>query len=175
MNPITKSSGNVFEDLLLPDAPDLLVKAQLTREIAKIIERKKLTQAQAAQRIGTDQARVSALFHGRLEGFSIERLIRFLNALDQRVDFRIKPRVVTKIQSFEEVERMSTRKHYFVEQTDDRRYAIRAKGSTRASEIVDTQREAIERAHDLNPHDHPDVERVRDTKVGGRDKWRPAK
>jgi uncharacterized protein YdaT len=67
---------------------------------------------------------------------------------------------------------MSTGKHYFIEQTDDGRYAVRAKGSDRASEILDTQREAIERAKELNPDDRPDVERVRNTDVGGRDKWR---
>jgi len=67
---------------------------------------------------------------------------------------------------------MSTGKHYFIEQTDDNRYAVRAKGSTRASEILDTQREAIERAQELNPNDHPDVERVRNTQAGQRDKWR---
>jgi len=70
---------------------------------------------------------------------------------------------------------MSTQKHYFVEQTDDRRYAVRAKGSDRASDILDTQREAIERARELNPNDHPDVERVRNTEVGGRDQWRSSK
>lgn len=67
---------------------------------------------------------------------------------------------------------MSTDKHYFVEQTDDGRYAVRAKGSARASDILDTQREAIERVKELNPDDRPDVERVRNTNVGGRDKWR---
>jgi len=68
-----------------------------------------------------------------------------------------------------------SKKHYFIEQTDDHRYAIRGKGSKRASEVADTQREAIGRVRELNPDDHPDVERVRDTKVGGRDKWRSTK
>lgn len=67
---------------------------------------------------------------------------------------------------------MAKGKHYFVEQTDDGRYAVRPKGSSRASEILDTQREAINRVKKLNPNDRPDVERVRDTKAGGRDKWR---
>lgn len=66
---------------------------------------------------------------------------------------------------------MST-KHYFVEQTDDGRYAVRARGAERASDILDTQRTAIDRARELNPYDHPDVERVRNTGAGGRDKWR---
>jgi uncharacterized protein YdaT len=70
---------------------------------------------------------------------------------------------------------MSTGKHYFVEQTDDGKYAVRAKGSKRASNILDTQRDAIARVNELNPDDRPDVERVRNTQAGSRDKWRPAK
>ena len=69
---------------------------------------------------------------------------------------------------------MATNEHYYIEQTDDGRYAVRGKSSDRASGIFDTQKEAIDRARELNPNDHPDVERVRDTEVGGRDKWRPA-
>ena len=67
---------------------------------------------------------------------------------------------------------MPTGKHYFVEQTDDGRYAVRAKGSERASDVLDTQRDAIDRVKELNPNDRPDIERVRNTQVGGRDKWR---
>lgn len=65
-----------------------------------------------------------------------------------------------------------SRKHYFVEQTDDLRYAVRARGSKRASDILNTQADAIDRVSELNPDDHPDVERVRNTGVGRRDKWR---
>ncbi|HEV2379015.1 MAG TPA: DUF2188 domain-containing protein [Terriglobia bacterium] len=70
---------------------------------------------------------------------------------------------------------MSTNKHYYIEQREDGRYAVTPKGSDRAAEIVDTQREAIERVKELNPDDRPDVERVRDTNRGGRDKWRSSK
>jgi predicted XRE-type DNA-binding protein len=91
MNPITKSSGNVFEDLLLPDSPGLMARAQLTRQIAKVIQRKGLKQVQAAQQLGIDQAKISALLRGRFEGFSVERLFRFLNALDQDVKIVVKP------------------------------------------------------------------------------------
>jgi uncharacterized protein YdaT len=65
-----------------------------------------------------------------------------------------------------------TGKHYFIEQTEDQRYAVRAKGSSRASDILDTQRAAVERAKELNPNDRPDVERVRHTSGGNPDKWR---
>lgn len=67
---------------------------------------------------------------------------------------------------------MSTNEHYFIEQTDEGRYAVRSKGSSRASGIFDTQREAIDRAKELNPRDKPDVARVRNTSHGGPDQWR---
>ena len=69
---------------------------------------------------------------------------------------------------------MSTGKHYFIERRDDGQYAATAKGAARASGLSDTQRDAIEFARELNPDDRPDVERVRTTDMGGRDKWRSA-
>jgi uncharacterized protein YdaT len=66
---------------------------------------------------------------------------------------------------------MSTGKHYFIERTDDG-YAVRAKGSKRASAIVDTQREAIDLAKELNPDGKPDVSRVKHTQAGKADQWR---
>ena len=67
---------------------------------------------------------------------------------------------------------MPTRKHYFIEQRADGRYAVRATESERASDILDTRSQAIERVKELNPSDHPDVKWVRNTRDGVRDKWR---
>jgi len=69
---------------------------------------------------------------------------------------------------------MSTEKHYFVEKNEDGQFAVRAKGSERASALFATQEEAIAKVKELNPADHPDVERVRHTHAGGPDKWRKA-
>jgi predicted XRE-type DNA-binding protein len=77
----TPSSGNVFADLGLPDAEDLLAKANLALHIRRTIEARKLTQVQAARILGLDQPKVSAIINGRLDGFSTERLMRFLNDL----------------------------------------------------------------------------------------------
>ena len=88
---ITKSSGNVFEDLGLPDADHLLAKADLAIEIGRVIEERGLTQAQAAEMMGVDQPKVSALVCGRLDGFSMERLYRFLNSLGQDVEIVVRP------------------------------------------------------------------------------------
>jgi len=88
---ITRSSGNIFADLGLPDADHLLVKADLAIEINSIIEDRGLTQAEAAELMGVDQPKVSALVRGRLDGFSMERLYRFLNALGRDVEIVVRP------------------------------------------------------------------------------------
>ncbi|ETX05221.1 helix-turn-helix domain-containing protein [Candidatus Entotheonella palauensis] len=87
---ITESSGNVFADLDLPEPEEALAKAELARRIGGIIKRRRLSQAQAAEVLGLDQPKVSALLRGKLEGFSTDRLLRFLNALDRDVEIVIK-------------------------------------------------------------------------------------
>jgi predicted XRE-type DNA-binding protein len=87
---ITKSTGNVFADLGLPDAEEALAKAEIASQICDIIVRRRLTQGKAAALLGIDQPKVSALMRGRLEGFSSERLFRFLNALGRDVEIVIK-------------------------------------------------------------------------------------
>jgi predicted XRE-type DNA-binding protein len=88
----TVSSGNVFADLGLPDADELLVKAELVLQISRILEDRDLTQMQAADVLSIDQPKVSALLGGHLRGFSVERLTRFLNALGQDVEIVVRPK-----------------------------------------------------------------------------------
>jgi predicted XRE-type DNA-binding protein len=88
---VVPSSGNVFEDLQLPNAHDALAKAELAHRICQVVAQRKLTQAKAAQLLGLDQPKVSALMRGKLAGFSTERLFRFLNALGQEVDILVRP------------------------------------------------------------------------------------
>ncbi|MEI6232075.1 MAG: helix-turn-helix transcriptional regulator [Planctomycetota bacterium] len=80
-NAITHSSGNVFADLGLPNADDLMAKANLALHIRRTIKARRLTQTQAADLLGLDQPKVSAIINGHLDGFSTERLMRFLNDL----------------------------------------------------------------------------------------------
>lgn len=86
--------GNVFADLGLPDAEEMQAKAELARQILSIIAKRHLTQAKAAEILGIDQPKVSALMRGRLRGFSLERLFHFLNALgrDVQITVKAKPR-----------------------------------------------------------------------------------
>jgi predicted XRE-type DNA-binding protein len=75
---ITASCGNVFADLGLKNPAEHLAKAELVQRIADIIAEQKLTQAKAAKVLGIDQPKVSALLRGKLDGFSLDRLFRFL-------------------------------------------------------------------------------------------------
>lgn len=85
-------SGNVFADLGLPDADELKAKSELVMEIIQIIEDRGLKQAEAAEIMGIDQPKVSALVRGKLGGFSMERLYRFLNALGRDIEIVVKPK-----------------------------------------------------------------------------------
>ena len=84
-------SGNVFADLGLPDAEEMLLKAHLVHQISTILEKRGLTQAQAAELLSIDQPKVSHLLRGHLRGFSTGRLTRFLNALGQDVEIVVRP------------------------------------------------------------------------------------
>ena len=89
-----EGSGNVFADLELPDGEDLLAKADLATKIIAEIQRRRLTQSQAAKVLGIDQPKVSALTRGKLTAFSIERLLRLLMRLgrDIEITVKVKPR-----------------------------------------------------------------------------------
>jgi len=96
---IEQGSGNVFADLGYPNADEALTKARLAQRITEILERKRLTQIQAAKLLGIDQPKVSKLLRGRLREFSTDRLLRFLNALDQDVEIVIKRKPRSKRQA----------------------------------------------------------------------------
>jgi predicted XRE-type DNA-binding protein len=83
-------TGNVFTDIGLKNAEELLVKAELTRQINAIIRGRGLTQVRAAQILQIDQPKVSLLSRGRLHEFSIDRLMRFLVLLDQEVAIQVR-------------------------------------------------------------------------------------
>ena len=89
---VEESSGNVFADLGLADAEELETKAELAHRIGEIIRGRHLTQAEAADVLGATQPIVSKLVNGQLHGFSLERLVRFLNALDRDVEIVVRRR-----------------------------------------------------------------------------------
>ncbi|HEV7252128.1 MAG TPA: helix-turn-helix transcriptional regulator [Mesorhizobium sp.] len=91
---ITRGSSNVFADLGYADAEERQTKLRLAHAINGLIARRRLNQVTAAERLGITQPKVSALANYKLDGFSVERLMTLLTALDQDVDIviRNKPR-----------------------------------------------------------------------------------
>ena len=67
---------------------------------------------------------------------------------------------------------MANEEQVYIEERSDGKYAIRRGNSERASAVEDTQEKAVEVARQMFPGTKPHIERVRDVKTGGRDKWR---
>ena len=88
---ITKSSGNVFADLGLPNPEQELMKAELTLQIYRIIKARDLTQGEAAKILGVKQPHVSLLMRNRAGSFSVGKLMEFLTALGHDVEVSVTP------------------------------------------------------------------------------------
>ena|SRR6204780_374278 len=84
-------SGNVFKDLGMPNAEEHFVKEQLVFKIDALLKKRKLKQVDAAKLFGIRQPDVSNMLRGEFRQFSVERLLRFLVALNQDVEIVIKP------------------------------------------------------------------------------------
>ena len=86
------SSGNIFADIGLPNPEEHLLKAQLVVKITALMKQRKLKQREAAELFSMTQPDVSKMLRGHFHQFSVERLMRFLVALDQNVEIVVRPR-----------------------------------------------------------------------------------
>ncbi len=91
MSRITKGSGNVYADLGLADADEMLVKAQLAAKISEIIKLRKLTQTQASTLLGMTQPKLSNMLRGRFRGISETKMLECLTLLGRDVQIVVKP------------------------------------------------------------------------------------
>jgi predicted XRE-type DNA-binding protein len=87
---ITRGSTNIFEDLGYPDAVERQAKLRLAYALNQLVDHRGLTQAAAATLLGLSQPKVSALRNYKLAGFSVERLMNLLTALDQDIEIVIR-------------------------------------------------------------------------------------
>lgn len=115
------SSGNIFADIGVDNPEEELTKAKLVWEIELIIKKKGLTQIEAAKIMGINQPKVSALIRRKLDGFSVERLIHFLNALGQDIDIIVRPKPNNRKQAQINV-------YHDTDYSSSRAYPIAAKG-----------------------------------------------
>lgn len=92
MTRITRGTTNVFADLGYADAAERQTKTRLALAVNELLKARKLKQREIATLLGVPQPKVSALKNYRLDQFSIERLMKFLTALNQDVEITIRPR-----------------------------------------------------------------------------------
>jgi len=90
MSNIEHGSTNVYADLGLADADEMLVKAQLATKIGDIIKRRKLTQVQAAELLGITQPKLSGLLRGQFRGVSEVKMLECLTRLGRDVEIVVK-------------------------------------------------------------------------------------
>ena len=88
---VIKGSGNVFRDIGLEDADEMLLKAQLTHQVYKILKERKLSQREAAKILGLKQPDVADLMNGKFKDFSVDQLLSLLVRLNKEVEIVIKP------------------------------------------------------------------------------------
>lgn len=90
MSKIERGSTNVYADLGMANAEEMLVKAQLATKIGDIIRRRKLTQVQAAELLGMTQPKLSGLLRGQFRGISETKMLECLTRLGRDVEIVVK-------------------------------------------------------------------------------------
>jgi len=90
MGMVEKSSGNVYEDLGLPNAGEMQLKAILAAEICEIIKHRHLTQVEASEILGIAQPKLSCMLRGQFRGISEARMLECLNKLGRDVEIIIR-------------------------------------------------------------------------------------
>lgn len=89
---VHRGSENVFADLGFDDPEDMRLRADLVQQLREIIGRRRLTQTAAAKLLGIRQPDLSALLHGRLTKYSLQRLLKFLTILDRDIEIVVRPK-----------------------------------------------------------------------------------
>lgn len=91
MTVIEKGSGNVYADLGIPDADEMLVKAKLAMKIGEIINARGWTQQQAASVLDMTQPKLSKMLRGQFRGVSEAKMMECLARLGRDVQIVVGP------------------------------------------------------------------------------------
>jgi len=88
---IEESSGNIYEDLEIPNANEMRIKSQLSAKIGEIIKARHLTQSQASEILGLSQPKLSEMLRGKFRGISEAKMMECLSHLGRDVQIVVKP------------------------------------------------------------------------------------
>jgi predicted XRE-type DNA-binding protein len=89
---VTRGTANVFVDLGFPDAVERQAKLRLAYALNQLLAAGHLSPIDTVKVLGVTQLEGAALRHYRLAGFSLERLLNLLTALDHDVEIVIRPK-----------------------------------------------------------------------------------
>jgi predicted XRE-type DNA-binding protein len=89
INHITPAGANIFEELGLPDAENLKLRAQLMMEVRRYVDESGLTQVAAAKAMKTTQPRLNNILKGRIEKCTIDRLVQMLAEIGWHVSIKV--------------------------------------------------------------------------------------
>lgn len=87
---VEQGSGNVYADLGMSNAEEMLVKARLAAKISEIIKHRHLTQSEAADIVGLPQPKLSSMLRGQFRGISESKMLDCLNKLGRDVQIVVK-------------------------------------------------------------------------------------
>ena len=87
---IETGSASVYDDLGLPDAAEMHVKATLAAKIGEIIKHRRLTQIQAAEILDMPQPKRSGMLRGQFRGSSEANMLACMNRLGRDVEIVVR-------------------------------------------------------------------------------------
>ena len=87
---VKTGSASIYEDLGLPDAAEMQVKATLAAKIGEIIKHRHLTQIQAAEILGMPQPKLSGMLRGQFRGISEAKMLECMNRLGRDVEIVVR-------------------------------------------------------------------------------------
>ena len=86
-----KGAENVLVDLGFEDAEELSAKAVLAVKFNELVDKRGLSQMEAAVITGMTQSKISQVRRYKLLNISLERLMQALVSLDQHVQIVVRP------------------------------------------------------------------------------------
>ena len=93
-----ESSGNIYADLDIKDADEMLRKAKLVANIQDTIKKRGWTQQEAAKILGMTQPKLSLMLRGQFHGISETKILDCLARLGNDIQIVVTPRSGTHSQ-----------------------------------------------------------------------------
>ena len=88
---VVVTDANLHRALDLPNAEERHTKMQLALRFSEVIAESGLTSPDVTKRTNLSRSEISDIERGKTGGFTIDRLLKALTALNQNVEIRVMP------------------------------------------------------------------------------------